>query len=91
MIKRIIAIAGDVVEVKNNKLYINGMAQDESFTNENPAYNLEKLTVPDGMLLVFGDNRNCSCDSHIWGFLPEQNIIGRAVFKYWPPSRVGLI
>ena len=91
LIKRVVAIAGDIVEVKNNKVYINGKEQIESFTNENPDYVLDPLKVPPGMLLVLGDNRNHSFDSHVWGFLPEKNVIGRAVLKYWPPWRVGFV
>jgi len=91
LIKRVVAVAGDSVEVKRKLLYVNGEAQEEPFTNEKPDYTLEKVLVPKGMVLVLGDNRNYSFDSHIWGFLPERNVIGRAVVKYWPPWRVGAV
>jgi signal peptidase I len=89
LIKRVVAVEGDTVEVKNRHLFINGEQQQESFINEDPDYTLEPLKVPAGMLLVLGDNRNHSYDSHIWGFLPRENVIGRAVFKYWPLWRLG--
>jgi len=89
LIKRVVAVAGDTVEVKSQNLYVNGVLQDEPYINEKPDYVLEPLRIPPGMVLVLGDNRNRSFDSHIWGYLPEENIIGRAVFKYWPPWRVG--
>jgi signal peptidase I len=91
LIKRVVGIAGDVIEVKNNKVIVNGVEQDEPYTNENPDYSLPPQQVPEGMLLVLGDNRNHSFDSHLWGFLPSENVIGRAVLKYWPPWRIGLI
>ena len=81
--------AGDSVEVKGGKLYVNGRAQDEAFVNEQPAYALDRMVVPAGHVFVLGDNRNQSLDGHVWGFLPTKNVIGRAVFKYWPPGRVG--
>jgi signal peptidase I len=91
LIKRIIAKEGDVVEVKDGLLFINGAAQDEKYIAEGPAYVWGPSRVPDGMYMVLGDNRNHSLDSHIWGFLPKENIIGKAICKYWPPWRLGLI
>jgi signal peptidase I len=91
LIKRVIAVEGDTVEVKDQKVFVNGVQQDEPFINENPDYDLKPMVVPEGMLLVLGDNRNHSFDSHMWGFLPEKNVIGRAVVKYWPPWRAGFI
>lgn len=91
LIKRIIAVEGDTVEIKNRKVYVNGVEQVEPFINEDPDYDLKPTVVPPGMLLVLGDNRNHSFDSHLWGFLPEKNVIGRAVLKYWPPWRAGFV
>lgn len=80
---------GDKVEVKNGKLYINNEMQDEPFVAEDAEYTFGPVTVPPGKVLVLGDNRNHSLDGHIWGFLPKENVIGRAVFIYWPPWRLG--
>jgi signal peptidase I len=91
LIKRVVAVEGDSVEVRGRKLFVNDVIQDEPFINEEPDYSLDKVTVPKGCLLVLGDNRNHSFDSHLWGFVPQENVIGRAVFKYWPPWRVGTI
>jgi len=90
LIKRIIALEGDTVEVKNGgTLYINGEAQDEPFTNEKARYDFGPVTVPKGCVFVLGDNRNASLDGHVWGPLPKENVIGRATLKFWPPWRVG--
>jgi len=89
LIKRIVAIEGDQVEVKKGKLYINGDLQNEPYTAEDAEYEFGPVVVPEGAVLVLGDNRNHSLDGHIWGFLPQENVIGRAVFVYWPPWRLG--
>ncbi|KAL3809297.1 hypothetical protein ACHAXA_009421 [Cyclostephanos tholiformis] len=89
LIKRIVAIEGDKVEIMGGTLYVNGEAQDEPFTAESAEYEFGPVIVPRGDVLVLGDNRNHSLDGHIWGFLPAENVIGRAVFVYWPPWRVG--
>lgn len=89
LIKRVVAIAGDKVEVKFGKLFVNNEPQEEPFTAESALYTFGPVVVPPGNVLVLGDNRNHSLDGHIWGFLPQENVIGRAVFVYWPPWRVG--
>ncbi|KAL7441607.1 hypothetical protein ACHAXH_010040 [Discostella pseudostelligera] len=89
LIKRIVAVEGDKVEIMGGKLFVNGAEQDEPFTAEDAAYEFGPVIVPPGDVLVLGDNRNHSLDGHIWGFLPKENVIGRAVFVYWPPWRIG--
>ncbi|KAA8493681.1 Chloroplast processing peptidase [Porphyridium purpureum] len=88
-IKRIVAVAGDFVQVHDGTLFINGQAQDESYINEHPRYEWGPTAVPEGQVMVLGDNRNNSFDSHLWGFLPIKNVIGRAVLTYWPLDRFG--
>lgn len=88
-IKRIVARGGDTVRITQGKVYVNDELRDEPFVKDNPNYEWGPGEVPKGFVMVLGDNRNNSYDSHIWGFLPEKNIIGKALVRYWPPSRVG--
>ncbi len=90
-IKRIIATGGETVTVKDGKVYVNNQLLEEDYILESPHYNLQSVQVPEGYLFVMGDNRNNSNDSHVWGFLPEKNIIGHAVFRFFPFNRIGTI
>ncbi|XP_010414265.1 PREDICTED: thylakoidal processing peptidase 1, chloroplastic-like [Camelina sativa] len=87
-IKRIVASEGDWVEIRDGKLLVNDIVQEEDFVLEPMSYGMEPMYVPKGYVFVLGDNRNKSFDSHNWGPLPIENIIGRSVFRYWPPSKV---
>ncbi|HEY7270160.1 MAG TPA: signal peptidase I [Dehalococcoidia bacterium] len=88
-IKRVIGLPGDTVEVKNGTVFVNGSALDEPYEMARPDYTYTKQTVPAGQYFVLGDNRNNSSDSHVWGFVPEDNIIGQAMFRYWPLHNLG--
>ncbi len=90
-IKREIGEPGHTVAVRNGTLYLDNKPLEENYIAQAPNYQLEPVRVPEGKLFVMGDNRNNSNDSHIWGFLPQENAIGRAVFRFWPLSRIGRI
>ena len=91
LIKRVVGRSGDVVEVKGGQLYRNGKAVVEPWLTEPMLYRFGPVTVPTGNLLVLGDNRNASLDSHLWGPLPNQEVIGTALVRYWPWNRIGLL
>ena len=91
LIKRVVGRSGDVVEVKGGQLYRNGKAVVEPWLAEPMLYRFGPVTVPTGNLLVLGDNRNASLDSHLWGPLPNQEVIGTALVRYWPWNRIGLL
>ena len=91
LIKRVVAVAGDSVEVRDGQLFRNGLAQRPDWGGPPMDYSLQPLRVPPKHVMVLGDNRNASLDSHLWGPLPERDVIGTAVWRYWPLGRFGPI
>jgi len=89
-IKRIIGLPGDEVFISDNQVKVNGEVLDEPYIAAPPRYE-SQWTVPEGSLFVLGDNRNNSSDSHTWGPVPLENVVGKAVFVYWPPVEWGLV
>jgi signal peptidase I len=90
-IKRIIATAGQRVEIRGGKLYVDGLLRDEPFLSQPTLYEYGPAVVPPGQYFVLGDNRNNSYDSHSWGMLDQSFLIGRAEVRYWPLNRAGRI
>lgn len=84
-VKRLIGLPGDKIEVRNGRLYVNGKRFTKGFSGE-MSYTYGPEKVPPGQVFVLGDNRDNSFDSHEWGFLPRENIIGKAFIVYWPPG-----
>lgn len=82
LVKRVIGLPGETLEVKEGKVFINGKAIDEPYLTQKPNYNFGPVTIPQGKVMVFGDNRNDSYDSHYWGFLDLANVKGRAFAVY---------
>ncbi len=92
-IKRVIGLPGEKVQVKGGRVYINDQPLRENYIGkeEVPQYEWGPQVVPPDSYLVLGDNRNNSYDSHYWGYVPRDKIIGRAVVRFWPPNRTGEI
>ena len=85
LIKRIIGLPGDKIVIRNHQVSVNGHILNEPYIAKAPNYTGEWV-VPENYLFVLGDNRNDSSDSHSWGMLPMQNVVGKAVLIYWPPE-----
>jgi len=89
-VKRVIGLPGDQVVITDGKVYVNGQLLEEDYIAASPAYEAS-WDVPEDAIFVLGDNRNNSADSHSWGSVPLNYVVGKAVFIYWPPPDWGTI
>lgn len=89
-IKRVIGVPGDRVEIGSGVVRVNGQALTEPYIAELPGYT-GMWEVPEGELFVLGDNRNHSSDSHDWGFVRQEWVVGKAVIIYWPIDRIRVL
>lgn len=90
-IKRVVALPGDRISLNQGKVLINGILLEEPYIMEPARSQLSEFILPEGVVWVMGDNRNASSDSRSWGVLPVEDIMGKAVFTYWPFSEFGVV
>ena len=97
-IKRLVGLPGDEIEIKKGSIYVNDNPLLDHVFNNRYYYNRgdfgvegTKITVPKDNYFVLGDNSASSKDSRYWGFVPKNNILGKALLIYWPPNRVRII
>jgi signal peptidase I len=92
-IKRVVGVAGDVVEVVGGQLIVNGESVDEWYVpaEYRDLSSYAAVVVPEDGLYVLGDHRNTSNDSRMWGTVPLPFVTGKAVFAYWPLDRFGVL
>ena len=95
-IKRVIGTPGDRVRIAEGQVWVNGRLLVEDYVpDENRDFaswhDGQEQLVPPGDYFVLGDHRNSSSDSRMWGWVPRDNIYGKAVFVYWPPAKMGRV
>lgn len=87
-IKRVIGVGGDVVEIRENRVFVNGEAIAEPYIeSSSDMADFGPTTVPRSFIFVMGDHRNNSVDSRVFGPVPEEDVVGKAFVIAWPPSR----
>lgn len=90
-IKRVIGLPGEKVEIRGKRLFVNGEQLEESYALNSSNYSWGPQRLAEDEYFVLGDNRNSSSDSHNWGPLPRDAIVGKAWISYWPPKYWGLV
>ncbi len=92
-IKRVVGLPGDVVDVREGDVHVNGQLLNEDYVPLNffDRRSFSPVYIEPGHYYVLGDHRNQSNDSRMWGLVPDENIYGKAVFRYWPVNKMGSI
>lgn len=100
LIKRVIAVGGQTVDLRAGAVYVDGTKLDEPYTEGKPSYPLNTAygvkitypyTVPSGCLWVMGDNRTDSADSRYFGVVDKRLVTGHAALRFWPANRIGTL
>ena len=91
MVKRVIGLPGDVIEIDAGQVIRNGELLNELYVVNSDRRTFKPISVPPGFYYVLGDNRRVSGDSRIWGFVPAEHIIGRVSFTYWPSDKISFL
>ena len=97
-IKRLVGLPGEKITINSGTIFVNGEPVLDPVFNQRFYYNRgdfaqeeETITVPEKSFFVLGDNSASSKDSRYWGFVPEKNLLGKAILIYWPPRRIRII
>jgi signal peptidase I len=89
-IKRVIGLPGDDLKIEEGQVLVNGQVLEEPYIASPPQYS-NSWTVPAGQVFVLGDNRNQSSDSHSWGYVPVEYVVGKALVIYWPLDELRIL
>ncbi len=91
LVKRVIGLPGEVLEIRNSRVFVNDTHLDEPYLRHSWHDDRSAERIPDHTFFVMGDNRDESSDSRAWGLLPEANIQAKAWIRYWPPHRIRIL
>lgn len=91
LIKRVVGLSGETIEVRNGKVYIDGELLEEPWTSRQGGGHYGPKTIPPLHVFVLGDNRGASNDSRNFGPVPIEDVVGHAWLSYWPPKYVGFV
>jgi signal peptidase I len=90
LVKRVVALGGEEIQIRDNQVYIDGAPIDEPYLNPGTSMpDFGPQTIPEGQLFMMGDNRNSSSDGRVFGPIPVDDVIGEAVIRIWPLDRFG--
>jgi len=91
LIKRVVALPGETIEVREGQVMINGAVLPEQYLSQQTRGQYGPVQVPAGHIFVMGDNRGASNDSRVFGPVSQTRIVGRAWVSYWPPGDLGFV